>query len=99
MTERTMADFQEQLGRIDERTLGTQRDLGGLRTLLEQHRIEHRSEYEELKKIISDGTVATNTKVQEHERALIRINRDQTWVHGIFVLLWTGLFSWVKFFK
>jgi hypothetical protein len=93
---RNLSDLQEKLGRIDERTLITQKELCSLKEILEQHSQERRANYSELEKLIRENQSLISKKIQDNEKEIVQIKRDRTWMYGIFMLFWTGLIGWIK---
>jgi hypothetical protein len=101
-------DIKSQVARIDERTMNTATTVTELKDILERNRIEAVTNNSELKKMLSDSTSTIHSKIdthytnqslinKSHSDGLTENRRDHTWMYGIFLVVWGGLFGWIKY--
>lgn len=105
--EEQIRKMQEQIGRIDERTLYMGREISEFKVILERHRSESREGSTELKQLMTVHMAAQasreegqdkriNDQVQDLIVVRTENKRDKAWMYGIFMVLWGGIVGWLK---
>jgi hypothetical protein len=100
--------IQEQLARVDERTIYTGRDISDFKVMLERHRSESKESSAEIKVILNSHLQAQAARESEQDKKIsdnlvaiaeVRVEkkRDNIWMYGIFLAVWSGLVAWIKY--
>jgi len=105
--EEQIRKMQEQIGRIDERTLYMGREISEFKVILERHRADSREVSTELKQLMTSNMAAQVSRKDAQDKRLndqaqdlvvVRTEnkRDKAWMYGIFMVLWGGIVGWLK---